>query len=126
MLYNIPNISSKDDILKRIKFIFHSSGLNQSRFAKQLNISQAAVSKYLNERIPPPDILLKIAYLGNTTIEWLLTGKINIHSEENLVQDKIGDYKTKIQENLAGKIAKLEPPLKVALETVIDKLIAGE
>ncbi|NIR67157.1 MAG: hypothetical protein GWN00_34490 [Aliifodinibius sp.] len=40
-----------------------------------LDISQPAVSTYLQGRIPPPEVLLKIAELGSTTVEWILTGR---------------------------------------------------
>ncbi len=124
MLYNIPNISNKDEILARIQFIYKSSGLNQIKLAEILDISQAAVSKYLKERIPPAEILLKIAFIGNTTIEWLLTGKTEIKPPVNAISDKKEIYKSGREIDLYTKIEKLEPPVKAALETLIDKLIS--
>lgn len=58
----------------RIKEIMKRVGITQKGLADYLNISQPAVSLYLQGRIPPADVLLKIARLGGTTVEWILTG----------------------------------------------------
>ena len=50
--------------------------LNQDKFARKLAITQSTVSKYeKGEIIPPAQILLKIAKLGETTIEGILEGE---------------------------------------------------
>lgn len=51
------------------------AGITQKGLADYLNISQPAVSLYLQGRLPPADVLFKIAKLGNTTVEWILTGE---------------------------------------------------
>lgn len=58
----------------RIKEIMKRVGITQKGLADYLSISQPAVSLYLQGRIPPADALLKIAELGGTTVEWILTG----------------------------------------------------
>ncbi len=58
----------------RIRWIMRQRGFTQKDLADYLSISQPAVSLYLQGRMPPADILLQIAKLGETTVEWLLTG----------------------------------------------------
>jgi len=69
---NNPNKSGVND---RIAEIMSKVGITQKGLADYLAISQPAVSLYLRGRIPPADVLLKIAKLGGTTIEWLLFGE---------------------------------------------------
>jgi len=65
----------KSSVGSRIAMIMKKAGITQRQLADSLGISQPAVSLYLQGRLPPPDVLLKIARLGNTTMEWLLTGE---------------------------------------------------
>jgi transcriptional regulator with XRE-family HTH domain len=60
----------------RIKILRTGLRLNQTAFAKQLSLSgPAVVSKYeKNLREPEAAILVKIAQLGNKSLDWLLTG----------------------------------------------------
>ena len=60
----------------RIKMLRTGLGLNQTAFAKQLSLSgPAVVSKYeKNLREPEVAILVRIAQLGNKSLDWLLTG----------------------------------------------------
>jgi transcriptional regulator with XRE-family HTH domain len=61
-------------VSKRIKEIMKTVGITQKGLADYLDISQPAVSLYLQGRIPPADVLLEIARLSGTTVEWMLTG----------------------------------------------------
>ncbi len=57
--------------IRKIRGVF-----TQREFAEMLSINQAMVSKYeLNEATPSPKVLLRIARFGNTSMEWLLTGR---------------------------------------------------
>jgi len=39
-------------------------------------VTQGMISKYESgQKIPTPHVLLRMAHYGNTTVEWLLTGK---------------------------------------------------
>ena len=51
------------------------AGITQRQMADLLGVSQPAVSVYLAGRLPPPRVLLGVARIGNTSIEWLLTGE---------------------------------------------------
>lgn len=49
--------------------------MTQEKFAKVIGVKkQNYISRYERGRIPNPNILVKIAEYGNTTIDWLLCG----------------------------------------------------
>jgi transcriptional regulator with XRE-family HTH domain len=125
MEYNISNkISNIKTIAERIDFIRRQNDLNQEQLAARLDISQPAVSKYLKERIPPADILLKMAALGGTTVEWILTGqKKHFYSTETLqVKDNENSYMQDMDIQLAYKIARLKPKARQTLKNLVDIL----
>ena len=106
------------DIAHRIRLTKKKLGVTQEEFAHLLGITQPAVSNYLNGRIPPGPVLLKIAQIGSVSLEWLLTGE--------------GDTKQRVSENkmfyqageqLAKKINQLPPELQKTLEILIDHLV---
>lgn len=66
--------SAKTGLAGRIEEIMQQKGMTQSQLAALLGISQPAVSGYLQGRMPPSDILFKIARIGGTTVEWLMEG----------------------------------------------------
>ena len=65
---------NKKQIGKRIRQIMGQLDVTQQELADLLGVSQPAISIYLKGRMPPPDVLLQIARLGGTTVEWILTG----------------------------------------------------
>jgi len=125
MEYNISiEISNTKEICDRVDFIRRQNNFNQEQLALKLSISQPAVSKYLNSRIPPADILFKLAQLGGTTIEWILTGK-NSHSSNSAllkVQDKESNYGSNPHLLLAQKIGRLNPKARQAIKSLIEML----
>lgn len=66
---------NKNDMGKRIKEVRKRAGLRQWQLAEMLGTTQSAVHKYEHGVIPEPRRLVKLARLGNTTIEWILTGQ---------------------------------------------------
>jgi len=82
--------SNAPQVAERITQIMKWSEITQKVLADYLNISQPAVSLYLQGRMPPADVLLKIAKLGDTTVEWILTGestpsKRTVHVKEEKI-----------------------------------------
>ena len=67
--------SSNNGIGSRIRKIRKEAGLRQRELAVLLGTSQSAIFKHERGAIPEPKRLLKLAKIGNTTIEWILTGK---------------------------------------------------
>jgi len=66
---------NKAEMGHRIKEIRKKAGLRQWQLASMLGTTQSAVHKYEHGVIPEPRRLVKLARLGNTTIEWILTGQ---------------------------------------------------
>ncbi len=59
---------------KRIRQIRLDAGLRQWELARMLGTTQSAVHKYEHGVVPEPKRLIELARIGNTTIEWILTG----------------------------------------------------
>lgn len=68
----------------RLRELMQLKNWTQKDLAALLGISQPAVSLYLQGRMPPGDVLFRIARLGGTTVEWLLTGR-------EAAEDRVGE-----------------------------------
>ena len=115
---------SPSEVTGRIDSIRRQKGWTQEELARLLGISQPAVSKYLRDRIPPATVLLRLARLGNTTVEWLLSGEKSYLYEAYRVQEKTASYDADY--SLAQKIAALPPALREAVETLVNFLAASK
>ena len=114
------DINNKD-ISNRINRIMFDLGLNQNQLSKILNISQPAVSKYLQGRIPPPSILLQLSKYSGKTIEWFLTGETTIISKKSIVAENSVKYK--VHKNLEEKIKSLPKDIQTNIEVLIDSIL---
>jgi transcriptional regulator with XRE-family HTH domain len=113
--------TNKETISKRIINIMVELGINQNQLAKMLNITQPAVSKYLQGRIPPPFILLHLAELSGKSIEWILTGEVKSISQQGMVSEKPGQYQAGL--TLEEKINILPIEIRKNIESLIDSLL---
>lgn len=59
----------------RIRAIRNRAGLRQWELARLLGTTQSAVHKYEHGVVPEPRRLVELSRIGNTSIEWILTGK---------------------------------------------------
>jgi len=66
---------NKKEIGKRIKRLRKEKGLKQWQMADILAATQPAIHKYENGILPEVKRLLELARVGNTTVEWILTGQ---------------------------------------------------
>lgn len=62
----------KQDFGLRLREAF--TGVSQTEIARQLGVSNSAVTNYVEGRIPPAEMLIKIADLTGHSIHWLITG----------------------------------------------------
>jgi len=60
---------------KRIRQIRLAAGLRQWELARMLGTTQSAVHKYEHGVVPEPRRLVELARIGDTSIEWVLTGR---------------------------------------------------
>ena len=65
---------SPKEVGRRVRKI--RGGLSQSEFARRIGVpNQNGVSRYEGGRIPPPELLVKIARFGKVSVDWVLTGR---------------------------------------------------
>ncbi len=60
---------------RRIREIRLAAGLRQWELARMLGTTQSAVHKYEHGVVPEPRRLIELARVGDTGVEWILTGE---------------------------------------------------
>ena len=115
MVINNNNVSA------RILQIMKELGLNQIQLAQKLQITQPAISKYLQGRIPPPSVLMRLANLCGRTMEWFLTGETKVRYDYNHVREKDQCYLSETE--LSEKLNLLPTKIKNNLENLIDSIL---
>jgi transcriptional regulator with XRE-family HTH domain len=61
-------------LAQRIRQVRGQLGVTQAQFAQRLGTIQVSVARYEAGRVPRADLLVRIAKMGNVTVEWLLHG----------------------------------------------------
>jgi transcriptional regulator with XRE-family HTH domain len=110
-------------ICARLDGVRRRCGLSQEQLAARLGVSQPAISKYLKDRVPPADVLLKFAQLSQTTVEWLMCGeKSYLYGEQRVatVREPETGYDSDLQ--LARDIARLPAEIREAIVMLVRKL----
>jgi transcriptional regulator with XRE-family HTH domain len=102
----------------QLKRLMERERLNQQELAQLLDVCQPAISLYLRGRIPPAEILLKMAQLGNTTVDWLLIGTSS--SSVSRVQEPIPQYGS--EHTLLSYWRKLKPEVRSSLLSLMKQL----
>lgn len=70
---------SHKEVTERLTFIINNKVSSKKEFAKILNVAPTTVSAWTNGRIfPSIPILIKIAILTHTSLDWLLLGKTDV------------------------------------------------
>jgi len=106
-------------IAQRIRWLMQSLNLNQKQLAERLQVTQPAVSKYIKDRIPPPAVLLKLAQLADTNIEWILTGEKN--PAPAMVAEAGSPYLTHL--SISEKLDVLPEQIQKQFSVLIDMLL---
>src|SRR3974390_1593739 len=88
---------SYHDISARIRRV--RGEFKKAKFADLLGIPRPNFYKYEDGRLPPADVLQKIADYGGVSVKWLLTGKEEGKDEKNLVQPLLPEHFPKPQES---------------------------
>ncbi len=101
----------------RIRYIQRKRGFNQQQLAEALQVSQPAVSQYLSGRIPPASVLWQLARIGETSIEWILSGQAPHTDTSSRVAESSSVYGS--MADLAERLERLPTPIRSALETLL-------
>lgn len=68
-------VINKKEIGARIKRLRKEAGLRQWQLAEMIGATQPAIHMYERGVLPEPKRLLELARIGNTSVEWILTGR---------------------------------------------------
>jgi transcriptional regulator with XRE-family HTH domain len=107
-------------VARRISALMLQLQSNQKQFAEKLQVTQPAISKYLQGRIPPPQVLLRMSQLGGTSMEWLLTGESSSSATNRIAENQV-NYGRRVP--AAGRIDRLPPALRKHLSELIDLIL---
>ncbi len=107
---------------ERIEAIRKELGFTQHELARALGVTQSAVSKYLNNRIPPADVLYRLAQLGKTTMEWILCGEKSYWYTPGATAVREAETAYDADLGLARQIARLPKEARQALVVLIHLL----
>ena len=107
-------------IAGRISLLMNRLAVNQKQIAGLLGVTQPAVSKYLRDRTPPATILLKLAEMTGTSIEWILTGKESGNIPRTA--EPLGSYS--VAKALTLKIEQLPVAVQKGLLDLVDSLLS--
>lgn len=78
------NINSNIEIGNRLRKLLEINNMTQAELAKKMDTTTATLSRYVTgKRQPKGEIVAKMAYLLNTTSDYILTGKESDESELN-------------------------------------------
>lgn len=69
------SVINKKEIGERIKKLRKDAGLRQWQLAEMVGATQPAIHMYERGVLPEPKRLLELARIGNTSVEWILTGR---------------------------------------------------
>ncbi len=113
-------------VSERIDWLRKQNGLSQEELAAALQVSQPAVSKYLRSRVPPAGTLLRLAELGCTTIEWILTGQKSYSFDTGAAGVQEPETAYDADWRITRKIAALPVPLKEAVMRIVEELVENK
>jgi transcriptional regulator with XRE-family HTH domain len=112
-------VSDGQKVAMRIQRLMKALNLNQQQLAEQLGITQPAISKYLQGRIPPADVLYNIAKMSQVTMEWILTG--SEFKRKGQVAEPLSEYQS--SSVLVEKLERLPAHVRKDFEQLLESLV---
>ena len=96
----------------------------KSKMARELGIRPSTYDRYERDRVPPADLLVKIASVANVTLEWLITGEGPRRPPQHL--DREGVELTRRFEEAISLDAELRPVARAFLNWLDDRRMRPE
>ena len=112
-------VSDGQKVAMRIQRLMKALNLNQQQLADQLGITQPAISKYLQGRIPPADVLYNLAKMSQVTMEWILTG--SEIKRNGQVAEPLSEYQS--SSVLLEKFERLPAHIRKDFEQLLESLV---
>jgi transcriptional regulator with XRE-family HTH domain len=106
-------------VAMRIQRLMRALNLNQQQLAEQLGITQPAISKYLQGRIPPADVLYNLAKISQVTMEWILTG--SEFRRDGQIAEPMPEYQS--GSILVEKLERLPVHIRKDFEQLLESLV---
>jgi transcriptional regulator with XRE-family HTH domain len=117
-----PNIGELDKAAmgRRIRQIRLRADLRQWELARLLGTTQSAIHKYEHGVVPEPRRLIRLARIGQTSIEWVLTGRHweNGSEAQQRLSSELLDTAFVLREFSEGERATLDEALGIVREAV--------
>jgi transcriptional regulator with XRE-family HTH domain len=114
-------VNENKRLARRISETMLGMQLTQKHLAAILQVTQPAISKYLQGRIPPPLVLLRLAQLSGRSMEWLLSGETSSVVPPAHISEKQALYGR--TGSLADRIELLPPSLRGRISELVDSLL---
>jgi len=107
-------------VSQRLALIMQQMHFTQKQLADMLQVTQPAISKYLQGRIPPPTVLLRLAEISGRSMEWFLTGETH-----SILPNKISESQAEYgrQASLTDRLDHLPPILRQKLSELVDSML---
>lgn len=94
---------------KRIKKKQEEHHYKQKEIVEKTGISKSAISNYISgNRVPDTETILKLSYILETSIEWLLTGR---STNENYSEE---------EKNILAAYRNADPAEQVVIKKILD------
>jgi len=105
---------------RRIRQIRLRADLRQWELARQLGTTQSAIHKYEHGVVPEPRRLIKLAQIGQTSIEWVLTGRHweNGSEAQQRLSPELLDTAHVLREFSEGERATVDEALRIVREAI--------
>ncbi len=103
----------------RLQRLMKALNMTQQQMAEAIGITQPAISKYLQGRIPPADVLFRIAQLSQVSMEWILSGAVTGTSGK--ISEPLTGYMTDTA--LLQKLERLPAGVRKDFEQLLESLV---
>jgi len=119
------------ELAGRLRLLIEKLGMERKELAEHLNTTVSSLSYYLNGRIPPAEVMVRLALLCRdrgieVDREWLLWGEVSLPESEALRRERVGEFwvwLARVERDEVFKLAVMLPGLTDGQLRIIRKAI---